>query len=220
MLDGVFTQAQVARGEALYKMNCAECHEEGGAFDGAALEGPGFIDRWREDSLETLYNYMRKSMPQDTPGEFQDNVYRDVLSYLLNRSGIPVGGTQELSDDVIRETILVGPDGPKPLPTNTVVHVSGCFGPGPNDSFQITGAPAPLRTKEQAKISPEEVKVAQAGPAGTQEFRLQNLNDLAGFKADAVKGHRVLVKGIFVAGREFDRLNVTALESITDTCKP
>jgi len=220
VLDGVFTEAQVARGEALYKNDCAECHEEGGAFDGASLEGPGFMDRWREDSLDTLYTYIRKSMPEDMPGEYPDKVYRDVLAYLLNRSGIPAGGQQELTDDVIRQTLLVGPDGPRPLPTNTVVQIAGCFGPGPNDTWQLTAAVAPQRTKNQAKITPDEIKAAQSRPSGKGEIRLNNLSDLSGFSASLLKGHRVLAKGIYINGREADRLNVTALESIANTCAP
>ena len=219
VLDGVFTQAQADRGKALYEMNCAECHEEGGATDGPLLQGVGFIDRWREDTLDTLYNYIRKTMPEDSPGELSAPVYRDILAFMLNRSGIPAGNA-ELTDDVIHETLLVGPDGPRAVPTNTLVQVSGCFGPGPNDSLQLTAATAPQRGRDQAAITPEEIKSAQSRPSGKGEIRLQNLNDLAGFKADAFRGHRVLAKGIYIAGREGDRLNVTALQSIAPGCTP
>jgi mono/diheme cytochrome c family protein len=219
VLDGVFTASQAERGKALYEMNCAECHEEGGAADGPNLHGVGFLDRWREDSLDTLYTYIRKNMPEDMPGELAAPVYRDVLAYMLSRSGLPAGDA-ELTDDVIRETVLVGPDGPKPVPTNTPVQIAGCFGPGPNDSLQLTGATAPQRTKDQAAITPDEIKSAQSRPAGKGEFRLQNLGDLAGFKADSFQGHRVLAKGVYIAGREGDRLNVTALESIASACAP
>ena len=57
VVDGVYTEAQALRGEAAYTEHCAHCH-------GANLDGIGaapmlyssrFIDRWREDSLLTLY---------------------------------------------------------------------------------------------------------------------------------------------------------------------
>jgi mono/diheme cytochrome c family protein len=219
VLDGVFTEAQAERGKQQYEMNCAECHEEGGAVDGPLLYGVGFIDRWREDSLDTLYTYIRKSMPEDSPGELSAPVYRDILSFMLDRSGIPAGNA-ELTDDAIRDTILVGPDGPKPVPTNTLVQVAGCFGPAPNDAWQLTAATAPQRAREQTKVSADEIKSAQSRASGKGEIRLQNLTDLAGFKAESFKGHRVLVKGVYIAGREGDRLNVTALEPIADSCKP
>ncbi len=219
VLDGVLSETQVGRGKQLYEMHCAECHEDGGAFDGASLEGPGFLDRWREEPLDTLYSYIRKSMPENMPGGLSADVYRDILAYLLNRSGIPAAGQQDLTDDVIRETLLVGPDGPRPLPTNTVVETIGCFGPGPGDSWLLTRSAAPRRTGEQTKITSDEIKAAQSQPAGRNELRLQDLSD-AGVKPDSLKGHRVLAKGIYIAGRESDRLNVTALESIADGCGP
>ncbi len=152
-------------------MNCAECHEEGGAADGPNLHGAGFLDRWREDSLDTLYTYIRKNMPEDSPGELSAPVYRDVLAYtLLSRSGIPAGNA-ELTDDVIRETVLVGPDGPRPVPTNTPVQMSGCFGPAPNDAWQLTAAASPQRGQKIRRPSlPRKSKPPSPAPPAKAKY--------------------------------------------------
>src|SRR5918995_1622518 len=62
VLDGVYTAAQAARGEAAYLTHCIKCHE-GLEADGPELAGRAFIDRWREDRLESLFAFIRTTMP-------------------------------------------------------------------------------------------------------------------------------------------------------------
>jgi mono/diheme cytochrome c family protein len=217
VLDGVYSQAQAARGKELYENNCAECHEEGAAFDGPALIGAGFVDRWREDSLDTLFTYIRTSMPADEPGQLSEAVYRDVVAYLLQANGLPAGN-QELTTDVIRTTLFTGRDGPKPLPTNTTVQVAGCFTPETENTATLSNSGDPRRAREATKITPDEIGRAGAIPPGARSFRLQNLGDLSAYKPDSFKGHQVLVKGVLIRGSENDRINVTALESIGAGC--
>src|SRR5690242_6722513 len=76
VLDGVYSDAQAKRGDAEYGMNCAKCHE-GADVDGPPLTGDPFIDRWREDSLASLFTFIRTQMPRDTPGKLSEPVYRD-----------------------------------------------------------------------------------------------------------------------------------------------
>src|SRR5262249_1733434 len=112
VLDSVFTEAQAGRGEMQFGMNCAKCHE-GADVDGPSLTGDPFIDRWREDSLGSVFSFIRTSMPRDAPGKLSEDVYRDILAYLLAANGYPAGKT-ELGGDSIAATQLVGKDGPKP----------------------------------------------------------------------------------------------------------
>ena len=87
VLQGVYTEAQADRGDMQFHANCAKCHE-GADVDGPPLEGDPFIERWREDSLTALFNFIKTKMPQDSPGKLSDSVYRDILSYCLNRTTI------------------------------------------------------------------------------------------------------------------------------------
>jgi len=112
--SGVFTAAQASRGEAVFGAKCAKCHE-GADVDGPPLTGDPFIDRWREDTLDSLYGFIKDKMPQDTPGKLEPKQYVDVLSYLLSENHLPPG-SQELTAETIPFTQLVASDGPKPLP--------------------------------------------------------------------------------------------------------
>ena len=217
VLDGVYTQAQAARGRADFEMSCADCHE-GAAFDGPVLEGGGFINGWREDTLEALFGYIKTGMPENAPGSLPDAAYRDILAYLLELNRYPAGSA-ELTGDAITGTLLVGEDGPKPLPPNTLVQAVGCFTAGANNTWILANASDPGRTREGDTLAPEELKRAEAKALGTGMFRLQNLDGLpAAFKPEAQKDHKVLVKGVLILQKNNDRINVTALATVAATC--
>ena len=211
VLDGVFTEAQAKRGEAAYGMNCAKCHE-GADVDGPPLTGDPFIDRWREDRLSTLFTFIRNNMPRDTPGKLPEADYRDILAFLLQANGYPAGAAELTMPENIQ---LVGKDGPKPLPTNALVAAVGCFESAGPDAGTLTRVPALARTRTADATTPEETKRSAALPLGAQQFRLQNLAD---FKPDSVKGHKVQVKGVLIRQANNDRINVTSLESLAASC--
>ena len=217
VLDGVYTEAQAVRGEAAFTANCAKCHE-GADVDGPPLSGDPFIDRWREDSLAALFSFIKTRMPRDTPGKLTDSAYRDILAFLLQDNMYP-SGAKELNAEVLSSVLLVGKDGPKPLPTNALVLVVGCLASGGANDWTLTGATEPARAHEADKAAPEELKNSAAKPPGTQTFRLQNLADFKpGFSPDTAKGNRVQVKGALIRQSGKDRINVTSLETVAPGC--
>ena len=219
VMGGVYTAVQAVRGEAAFGSNCAKCHE-GADVDGPPLNGDPFIDRWREDNLEALFDFMKTQMPRDDPGKLAAGAYLDILAYLLSRNSIPAGG-QELTAGTLSNTLLVGKDGPKPLPTNALVQLVGCFTPGSNNTWTLTKASEPARTRNADKIAAEELTASASMPMGTQAFGLQNLADLgASFNADANKGHRVLAKGVLLRRSAGDRINVISIGSAAPACGP
>src|SRR6266699_1645318 len=94
--DGVYTLAQATRGEQVFGMNCARCHQ-GADVDGPPLTGDPFIDRWREDNLVSLFTFIQTRMPQDSPGNLKEGAYLDVLAYLLQANNYAAGSV-ELTD--------------------------------------------------------------------------------------------------------------------------
>jgi len=219
VLDGVYTEAQAGRGEMEYEGNCAKCHE-GADVDGPSLKGDPFIDRWREDSLGSLFTFIKTRMPRDNAGKLSENIYRDILAFLLALNDYPAGG-QELTAETIPSTRLVGKDGPKPLPTNALVLVAGCLTPGSNDTWILTNASEPVRTREGDKATAEEVKASAARASGSLAFRLQNLGDLRpAFNPDTEKGHKVQAKGVLIRQSGNDRINVTSLATVAPVCAP
>jgi mono/diheme cytochrome c family protein len=98
--DGVFTDAQAARGKALYDKQCASCH--GNALEG--VQGPplakaDFISRWQKQPLSDLVNKVRNTMPADAPGSLSPAQSADLVAHMLNVSAFPSGATDLASDD-------------------------------------------------------------------------------------------------------------------------
>src|SRR5437667_1863164 len=62
--EGVYSVAQAARGQQLYKAQCAACH--GNALEGASgppLAGDSFLSNWSARSLQNLNDKIQKTMP-------------------------------------------------------------------------------------------------------------------------------------------------------------
>src|ERR1700733_11585920 len=66
-----FTVAQVADGEAEYKVSCIDCHGphlNDGEFGGPPLKGEAFAAKWLKLSPSALVGYVHGAMPPDAPG--------------------------------------------------------------------------------------------------------------------------------------------------------
>ncbi|MEQ1896855.1 MAG: cytochrome c [Vicinamibacterales bacterium] len=90
---GVFSEAQAARGEALYADNCSYCHlfDLSGGDLAPALTGPPFVAKWAGKPLSEVFDYMRVQMPLNSPGGLSAQQNADVLAFLLKRAGFPAG---------------------------------------------------------------------------------------------------------------------------------
>jgi alcohol dehydrogenase (cytochrome c) len=81
-----FTAAQAAAGRTAYDANCAACH--GPDLRGVpALAGPDFIGGWSTRPVKQLLSTMQASMPPDRPGQLREEVYLDIVAYILQTNG-------------------------------------------------------------------------------------------------------------------------------------
>ena len=104
--EGVFTEAQATRGQAVYEGACGTCH--GRRLNGAPddpdmrssppLARARFLRVWDGLSLGTLVAYTRATMPEENPNSLTGQEYVDVIAYQLSVSGMPAGD-RELSPD-------------------------------------------------------------------------------------------------------------------------
>src|SRR5436309_9064334 len=65
-LDGVYSEAQAARGKKAFEEVCAGCHGlelAGAPFVAPTLMGIQFVENWRDDSLATIYQKIKNDMP-------------------------------------------------------------------------------------------------------------------------------------------------------------
>jgi len=94
--DGVFTDAQAARGKALYAESCASCH--GGELTGGEmappLAGGEFMAGWDGLTIGDLFERVRISMPQNAPGSLSGQQNADILSFMFSANKFPAGQTE------------------------------------------------------------------------------------------------------------------------------
>lgn len=219
-IDGVYTSAQAARGKESYGRSCAGCHgSDLGGFSGPPLKGQLFLDRWREFDLNVLINFIENQMPMGDPKSLPQGVYLDISSYILQMNGLP-SGPADLSSAALPVTLLVGPDGPKPLPSSAQVTIVGCLMEDSGNGFFFTAASEPVRTLDVYQILPEELKEAKVVQYGNQVFRLEDLADVPGLTTEGALGFKAVAKGILVRQPKGARINVTALSSLHENCDP
>jgi cytochrome c len=105
--QGVYTEAQAARGEKAYKLACGYCHKDdltGGFFDDGngrapALAGPRAFDssfekRWSGATVGEMVIDIGTAMPQQDPGSLTPETYVDIVTFLLSRNGVPSGSAE------------------------------------------------------------------------------------------------------------------------------
>ena len=96
--DGIFTDAQAARGQTLYGQRCAGCH--GPALAGAQappLAGDAFVAKWRTEPLSALFIKIRYTMPPQTPPAAPTPLTSeqavDLVAHVLKSNAFPAGKT-------------------------------------------------------------------------------------------------------------------------------
>ena len=108
--DGVYTEAQAARGKTVYAEQCVECHKEdlrGDQQMTPSLVGIAFTFRWKDKNLYDYFVGMRNTMPQSAPGSLSEETYADLVAYLLSEIGYPSGDEELPPDAAALESIAI-----------------------------------------------------------------------------------------------------------------
>ena len=103
--DGVYTDAQAARGAAIYKEKCASCH--GPALGGSLappIAGDAFAAQWG-GPLSAIVDKIQATMPANAMGTLTRAQAADVLAFMLQTSKFPTGRAELSSDDAVLKTI-------------------------------------------------------------------------------------------------------------------
>ena len=81
--DGVYTDAQAARGRTRYQAICSSCHQDGPRRDEA------FMRDWSGTDVESLFRRIKASMPPGAPSSLSDAEYVDIVAYMLRVNTFP-----------------------------------------------------------------------------------------------------------------------------------
>ena len=107
--DGVFTEAQAARGQQQYADNCARCHSDDllGHQDAPALVGGPFMGRFDGSTADDIVQTIRRTMPQEAPNSLTTEAYIDLLTFILKANGSPTGSGELPVDRAALKQVFV-----------------------------------------------------------------------------------------------------------------
>jgi mono/diheme cytochrome c family protein len=94
--DGVYTEEQAKRGEAIYQKECGVCHgaQLTGGESAPPLTGGAFLSNWNGLTLGDLFDRIRKTMPLTSPGKLTRQQNAEVLAFMLSANKFPSGKTE------------------------------------------------------------------------------------------------------------------------------
>ena len=113
--NGVFSNEQAKRGETAYNANCVTCH--GAELRSTDREVPHLSDKsfkfgWIGKTIAEKYEFVRDTMPPKEEHSLSDQVYLDIVTYILKFNKVPAGD-QELKPnlDVLKQITIDAPPG-------------------------------------------------------------------------------------------------------------
>jgi mono/diheme cytochrome c family protein len=93
VVDGIYTDAQAARGAPLFQQSCASCHGAAltGLGEAPALIGAQFIGDFNGLTVGDLFVRIRTTMPLSNPGSLTRDEYAALLAFVLKSNGYKAG---------------------------------------------------------------------------------------------------------------------------------
>jgi mono/diheme cytochrome c family protein len=215
--DGVYADSQAARGAAVYDAACAGCHRADlGGATGPALREQRFAREFAGKDLKALFTRIATTMPRNAPASLGDNVYLDIVAHLLKENGF-AAGSQELAADALDGIRVVPgrPKAPPPVGDFSYVEVVGCLTAGPQNTWMLTQASAPVVAAAVAASAPS-ASAPAATALGTGTFHLL---DAMAYAPDEHTGHKMYVRGLLIKLPGDERLTISAFEMVSPSCR-
>jgi mono/diheme cytochrome c family protein len=204
--DGVYTEAQAARGTTAFGQSCAGCHTL--AAEGKSpLAGDPFWKSFAQKTVADLLGYLSASMPNGAPGSLSESTYRDIVAAMLKSNGFPAGRA-ELAPGTMANVQIVPRDGSTELPANALARVVGCLARSGAD-WVVTSATPPQRAERVTAGADDTTK-----PLGSRTIALKFVLT----RLDPLAGSRVAVTGLLIGAGGADGINVTAVNRVADKC--
>lgn len=208
--DGVYTDAQAARGVTAFGQSCAGCHAL--AAEGKApLVGQSFWKSFQQKTVGDLLAYVSANMPNGSPGSLNESSYRDIVALMLKSNGFPAG-TSELRRDNVADVQILPKDGSTELPADALVRVVGCLARSGGE-WVVMNATTPERA-ETATQGARGGNDDATRPLGHRTMALKFVVT----KLDPLAGSRVVVSGLLIGSGGADGINVTTVTRVAQKC--
>jgi mono/diheme cytochrome c family protein len=205
--DGVYTEAQAARGMMAFGQSCSGCHALA-AQGKAPLVGDAFWKSFAQKTVGDLLEFVSVNMPNGTPGSLAEPTYRDIVALMLKSNGFPAG-TTELAGNTAANVQIVPKDGSTELPANALARVVGCLTKSGTD-WMVTSATTPERAERAPSAGDED----STRPLGNRKMALKFVVT----RLDALAGSRVAVNGLLIGEGGVDGINVTTVTRVAPKC--
>jgi len=204
--DGVYTEAQAARGTTAYGQSCAGCHAL--ATEGKApLVGDPFWKSFAQKNVGDLLEFVSTYMPNGNPGSLTEPTYRDIVALILKSNGFPAG-TTELGGNASASVQIVQKDGRTELPANALARVVGCLTKSGAEWVFMRATP-PERAERASSAEEDATR-----PLGSRTVPLKFVIT----RLDALAGSRVAVSGLLIGEGGVDGINVTTVNRVAPKC--
>jgi mono/diheme cytochrome c family protein len=208
--DGVFTEAQAARGRGFFAEHCATCHGadlRGG--EAKALVDKQFWTDWQETTVDYLFGQIRRNMPRSEDGSLAgtlgETTYVDIVAHILQSNGFPTG-QRDLTAASTTGVRIVTKDGSDELPAGAQAHVVGCLARAGTE-WQLTRATRPVRVLSTGVLQTDR-------PLGDRTIALKFvLTSLQKYE-----GYRMSATGRLMGDGGVEGLNVTAVTPVSQAC--
>jgi hypothetical protein len=212
--SGIYSPNQAKRGATAYTTECSRCHRDDLSGYGG-LRGTKFIDNWREDSLESLWLRLSKTMPVGAPGTLSETQYLDILAFILEANEFP-SGERDLTVSRIAGIRFQDKAGAQPVPDFALIETVGCLSVDDKGIWRVTHSTEPVRTRNPHASTAEEQTEPSSNPAGDKTFQFL---PGSGLTAETHNGRKARVKGFLIRKKEEDRLNTTSVQVLAPTCR-
>jgi mono/diheme cytochrome c family protein len=203
--DGLYSDEQASRGNAVFSSSCANCHSVD-SQEGRPLTGKVFWDHYTQKTVGDLFTFIQKNMPNGAPGSLSEKTYADLVAFVLKSNGVPAG-TAELVPSAVAAIPIVPKDGPAELPAGALVRVVGCLAKDGSE-FVLKNATAPQRT-DKTGTAPEDATRTLGEKSIALKFLLTKL--------DSDLGKRMSATGLLIGAGGSGGLNVSTVNKVADT---
>ena len=204
--DGVYTDAQAARGTSAFSQSCSNCHILAPQGKGP-LTGEKFWEGFAQRTVGDLLTFVRTNMPNGNGGSLPASTYNDIVALILKSNGFPAGMV-ELAPETVAGVQINPKDGPGELPNNSLVRIIGCLARNGND-WVLTSATAPERVERIGARAADGTRTL-GDRTTTLKFVLTRL--------DSLVGQRVSVTGLLMGAGGENGINVSTVNRVGDTC--
>ena len=214
--QGVYTDAQAARGKEQFTTVCLRCH--GPDLTGVtapALKGDRFHQTFGREPIDRLFLKVRDTMPPNFGSTIDDQTKLDIIAYILQSNGFPSGaGELKLASEDLATALILRKDEQPIIRNFSLVSAVGCLAKGDGNTWLLTKSTDPVSTRDDSS-TPQTLATAATRPLGDKTFRLLSA---VPFKPDQHVGHRMEARGLIYSDAGDSRLTVTSLQVASETC--